>query len=137
MNNCTGVSLDGAIVSTSSNGDLYTFTIAYTVNSCMILNGAKLQGGLTAGVIFDESTGTSPMASGVNTTGKVDKPNYVINWQLGDLTNGYNQAYYVTFSKQLKDAGVHTITGDWSVEGKDAEGNTVRVGFNELSYTVN
>lgn len=137
IRNCTGMSLAGSITSVNDLGNnMYQFTVAYTVESCSDVLGAKLQGGLTAGVIFNENTGTSPMASEVKTTGKDDKPNYVINWQLGDISNTFQQTYYITFTKELSGAGEHTITGDWSVKGTDADGNEVVAEFEALNYTL-
>ena len=136
---CVGMMmLNGSVTSVSNLGNnMYQFTVAYNVKSCSDVFDAKLQGGLTAGVNFNESTGTSPMATGVEERGKRDeKPNYVINWMLGNLTNGYNQTFTVTFTKELKGAGEHTITGDWSVKGKDAAGNEVVAELAAQTFTV-
>ncbi|MBC5994648.1 hypothetical protein [Pontibacter cellulosilyticus] len=133
IRNCTGITLNGAIISSSNVGKMYTFTVAYTVDSCMDLYGAKLQGGLTS---FTSNVSTN-QDSGNNASMKMlGNSNYIITWLVGDITNGFQNKYYVTFSKELKDAGEHNILDTWSIEGQDVNTNPVKVEFAPINFTV-
>jgi hypothetical protein len=49
---------------------------------------------------------------------------------------GTTKTYKVVFEKELKTAGTHTVTGDWSVKGMDGNGALIEVNVDELTVTI-
>lgn len=123
------LSLMGEAKATLISGNLYSIEVIYTVAACENLEDLKLQGGITAHSAFGT---TSPTTASIRETGK---GNAVVTWEGINITGGATKTYKVTFEKELKTAGTHTVTGDWSVKGYDASGNIVEGHKEALTVT--
>lgn len=123
VNSCQKTEINGQLIDTKA-GDGYTlFTVKYTLNSCINITGAKVQGGLTAYTELVSATDSNGNNSNVSEPGKSD--NSIISWNLGNIGSGYSNSFTVVFKNTKKDPSGE-ITGVWSVEGKNDEGGEVK-----------
>jgi hypothetical protein len=108
--------------------NMYDFEVTYRVTSCPSYTGAKLQGGLTAVTGFDGSDLSSSDAAAIGQERKnTNNDNHIIQWNF-EMGANYNHWFKVKFTKELKTAGTHQITGNWSVEATNPNtGEKVRV----------
>ncbi|AKQ45132.1 hypothetical protein TH63_04980 [Rufibacter radiotolerans] len=114
---CAGFNLDPSMVSVKYLGNNnYEFTTDYVVTTCgRAVNGIKLQGGLTAGAVFVKDQTTSGVVP--KTTGKGDKSNTVLTWNVGDMPAGATKTFTVVYSQKVACGTMKTITGAWSAKG--------------------
>lgn len=109
VDNCVQGMTAEVVDSEHLGNNMYRLTIGFTLTTCSDYNNVKIQGGLTA---------KSSNVSAVN--GEVirntNNDNYIINWVETSLAKG-TKTYYMTFDKEIKDAGM--VTGDWSAKTAD------------------
>jgi hypothetical protein len=138
INPCLPLNLVVADVKGNQQGssNWYDFEVTYRVTSCPSYTGAKLQGGLTAVTGFDETDLTSTDVTAVGTERKnTHNNNHIIQWNF-EIGADYDHTFTVKFTKELKTAGTHQITGDWSVEATNPRtGEIVRVGTPSAEFT--
>ncbi|SIR20640.1 hypothetical protein [Pontibacter lucknowensis] len=130
---CQKTELTGRLIDSETKTGLedkgaYTqYTVEYTFNSCININDAKIQGGLTAFTEFVSAVdGNDVGAKEEDTAIGNDKSNSKISWQLGNLTSGYSNTFTITF-KNFKNNQEGEITGDWSVEGTNDTGKKIKI----------
>jgi hypothetical protein len=127
------------LVSSSKDGNLYTFTTKWKVKACVGYTDLKTQGGLTAGSTV---ISTTPTASNIKTT----KQNTIINWIQPTVAAGDEFIYTVVFTRNLKNlCTTYDITGAWSAKAwpvlpnLDPYGNPIQTvaGYeNKIYYTT-
>ncbi|NDK56745.1 hypothetical protein [Pontibacter fetidus] len=128
---CTGkLTFTGEAKATQLSGNLYRIEATYTLAACEDFTNLKLQGGNTAHTTYVEAI---PIATAARETGN---GNVVTTWEGINMTGGTTRTYKVIFDKELKSAGTHTVTGDWSVKGTDASGAPIEMHVAELTVTI-
>ncbi|MBX0334449.1 hypothetical protein K3G39_14500 [Pontibacter sp. HSC-14F20] len=127
LDNCQNTELRGELISSTKYVGYTEYTVKYTFKSCITINGAKIQGGLTAFTELVSAIDSKNVeANEEDTAIGNDKSNSKISWQLGNIASGYNNTFTITF-KNFKKNQEDEITGGWSVEGTDNAGEKVKV----------
>lgn len=117
VNPCTGATLSTSLVSaTAVEGGLTEYKVAFKLSSCTAYSNVKLQGGISATI---EGNVTAMSADGVAGNIEYNNRNAVISWENLNVTDSYNNTFYVTFRKIAK-AG-EELTGDWTAKAGKQE----------------
>jgi hypothetical protein len=125
-----GLALTGEVLSYNSSSNM--FEVKFNVNPCsQSYNSLKLQGGLVA------KTGS---VSGVPepTNIKELNQNFIITWDIGNVTTGFNEDYIIRYKyiPEGNNGDEVQITGNWSVEGFTADGTPVTVECPPVKYVI-